>query len=152
MPVLNPDGLAAHTRGNAHGVDLNRNFPYRWRPLRGVYASGRRALSEPEARIAYRLIRRIRPAVTIWFHQHLDLVWASGGNLRVERRFAEVSRLPYRRLPPLEGSAIDWQNAALAGTTAFAAELPAGSVPASARMRYVRAVIAAARLATPQRR
>ena len=58
---------------------------------------------------------RIRPAVTIWFHQHLDLVWASGGNLRVERRFAEVSRLPYRRLPPLEGSAIDWQNAALAG-------------------------------------
>lgn len=144
VPDVNPDGVAADTRGNAHGVDLNRNFPFRWRPRTGVYASGPHPLSEREARIAYRLIRRLRPRVTVWFHQHLDLVWASGGNRRVEKVFARVSGLPYHPLPALGGSAIDWQNRALPGTTAFAAELPIGAAPRAAVSRYVRAVLAAA--------
>jgi protein MpaA len=142
VPVLNPDGRAAGTRGNAHGVDLNRNFPWRWRRMRGFYESGPHPLSEPEARIAYRLILRLRPHVSIWFHQHLDLVWASGGDRRIERRFARLSGLRYHPLPPLAGSTISWQNHALPGTTAFAAELPAGELSSSAAARYARAVIA----------
>jgi murein peptide amidase A len=147
LPDLNPDGVAADTRGNAHDVDLNRNFPFRWRPRSGVYASGSRPLSEREARIAYRLVVRLHPRVTIWFHQHLDLVWASGGNRRVEKVFAQLSGLPYRALPALGGSAIDWQNHALPGTTAFAAELPPGAAASGAVSRYVRAVLAAGRSA-----
>jgi protein MpaA len=142
VPVLNPDGRAANTRANAHGVDLNRNFPVRWRRMGGVYESGPHALSEPEARIAHRLILRLRPHVTVWFHQHLDLVWASGGDRRLERRFASISGLPYHPLPELAGSAITWQNNALPGTTAFAAELPAGRPDAAHVARYVRAVLA----------
>jgi protein MpaA len=145
VPDLNPDGVAAGTRQNAHGVDLNRNFPWRWRPLAGVYASGPHPLSEREARIARALILRLRPHVTIWFHQHLDLVWASGGRRRIEKTFARVSGLPYHPMPQLAGSAISWQNNTLPGTTAFAAELPAGRPSAADVRRYVRAVLAAAR-------
>lgn len=144
VPNLNPDGVADGTRGNAHGVDLNRNFSWRWRRMDGVYESGPRPFSEREARIARNLILRIHPHLTIWFHQHLDMVWASGGDRRIEKTFAQVSGLPYHPMPQLAGSAITWQNNTLKGTTAFAAELPAG--PARNVERYVRAVFAASRL------
>ena len=145
VPDLNPDGVAADTRHNAHGVDLNRNFPVRWQPMEGVYASGPKPLSEREARIAHALILRLQPHVTIWFHQHLDMVWASGGDRRIEKAFARVSGLPYHPMPQLAGSAVTWQNNTLKHSTAFAAELPAGQPAPAAVTRYVRAVLAAAR-------
>jgi protein MpaA len=145
VPVLNPDGVAADTRKNAHDVDLNRNFPVRWKPLGGVYDSGPRPLSERETRIAVRLLTRLRPHVTIWFHQHLDMVWASGGRRRIEKAFARVSGLPYHPMPQVAGSSVTWQNNTLHGTTAFGVELPAGQPDAAAVRRYVRAVLAAAR-------
>lgn len=145
VPELNPDGVALDTRKNAHGVDLNRNFPVRWRRMGGVYESGPRPLSERESRIARALIVRLHPHVTIWFHQHLDMVWASGGDRRIEKAFARVSGLPYHPMPQLAGSSVTWQNNTLKGTTAFAAELPAGTPDAAAVKRYVRAVLAAAR-------
>jgi protein MpaA len=141
VPVLNPDGAARDTRGNAHGVDLNRNFPWRWRPLSGLFYSGPRPLSEPESRIAYRLLRRLRPQVSIWFHQHMNLVDESGGNAAVERRFAALVGLPTARLSREPGSVVGWENHAFPGTTAFVVELPAGRLRPAAAERYADAVL-----------
>lgn len=144
VPVLNPDGLAAGTRGNARGVDLNRNFPFGWRPLDGLEYSGTGPLSEPEARAAARLTRRLRPDLTIWFHQPFGLVDRSGGDPAVERRFAELTGLPLGSVPRPPGSASSWQNAVLPDGTAFVVELPAavGSGLIARSARAVRALAA----------
>jgi murein peptide amidase A len=125
VPTINPDGVAAGTRGNAHGVDLNRNFPYRWRPLAGGEYSGAGPLSEPESRAAHRLILREKPDVTIWFHQPFGLVDRPEGNPFAARRFADLIGLPLVRLRgPYPGSASRWQNHRFPQSTAFVVELP----------------------------
>jgi len=102
-------------------------------------------LSEPESRIAYHLILRVRPQISIWFHQHERVVDESGGDIAVERRFAALVGLPLRRLPREPGSAVGWENHRLPGTTAFVVELPAGSLSAVAAAGYAHAVLALAR-------
>src|SRR5438128_7135781 len=141
LPDLNPDGVAADRRQNAHGVDLNRNFPWRWRPLSGVYESGPHPLSEPESRLAAKLILRLRPMVTIWFHQPFDVVDESGGSVAVERRYSELTGLPLRRLTRFPGSVASWENHRLPGSTAFVVELPPGRLSAAAVARDARAVL-----------
>ena len=144
---LNPDGSARHTRQNARGVDLNRNFPRRWRQIgrRGTPEySGTSPLSEPETQVARRLIRQLHPALTIWFHQPLALVDRSGGDVndvRIQRQFASLSGLPLRRVPPLPGTATRWQNYTFPGTSAFVVELPPGRLSRARVARLTRAVL-----------
>jgi protein MpaA len=143
---LNPDGVVLRTRQNAHGVDLNRNFPYRWQRQAtgpGQYP-GRRPLSEPESRAAARLILRVRPSVTVWFHQHVGpaLVDLSGGNAAVERRYARLVGFPVGRLRRYPGSAAGWENHRFPGMTAFVVELPWGLPPPPAEVtRLARAIL-----------
>ena len=143
IPVLNLDGRAADTRGNAHGVDLNRNFPYAWRSLGGIFYSGPQPLSEPESRAAYRLILRIKPRLSIWFHQHLGVVDDSKGSIAVERKFAQLVGLPLAKLPNYPGSVSRWENQTISGT-AFVVELRAGSLSAAQVRTDARAVLTVA--------
>ena len=70
LPRTNPDGLAANRRANAHGVDLNRNFPaVNWerRPA-GQYFGGLSAGSEPETRAVILAVEQLQPARIISIH------------------------------------------------------------------------------------
>jgi len=140
---LNPDGVAAGTRGNAHGVDLNRNFPFRWRPLGppgSLHYAGPHPLSEPESRLAAALVRQLRPRLTIYYHQHLAVVDDSQGPRRIERRYAHAVGLPLRPLTDYPGSATGWQDHLL-GPTAFVVELPPGALSARQTRVHVAAVL-----------
>jgi len=144
VPSLNPDGVRAGTRQNAHGVDLNRNFGAMWR--RGgspgsTYYSGARPFSEPESRVARALILRIRPAATVWFHQHLDVVWAYGRSTAAGRRYARVAGLAFLHRSWLAGSATNWQNHLRGGGVSLTVELPAGVLDRTGVAREVRAVL-----------
>jgi protein MpaA len=148
LDALNADGCARGTRGNAHGVDLNRNFPWGWRRQGGLYASGPRAASEPETRAAMSIIMKERPRVTIWFHQHMNLVDDTrGSDPRVIRAYARSAHLRAVRLAPLPGTATRWQNHRFPATSSFVVELPAGALDAASVRRHVRAVGAAERAA-----
>jgi protein MpaA len=145
---LNPDGARANIRGNAHGVDLNRNFAWRWRPRTApgtTYYAGRGPLSEPESRFARRVILRVRPEITIWFHQSETAVDNSSGSKPIEARFARRVALPLRRLIRYPGSATTWQAHRFPKDTAFVVELPPGVLTARATRAYARAVLTLAR-------
>jgi protein MpaA len=136
---VNPDGHAAKRRTNDRGVDLNRNFPRTWRPLT---TSGHAPGSEVETLLAMRLIRRLRPDVTIWFHQPQALVRASGPSIDVARRFARLARLRFRQMAWPPGSATAWQHEALPGSRAFVVELARRPLGIREAGRYARAVLA----------
>jgi beta-N-acetylhexosaminidase len=151
VPTANPDGVAAGTRQNARGVDLNRNFPFRWRghgrPF-DTYFPGPAPASEPETRAMQALVRREHPAVTVWYHQHLHLVTlVPGANAALIRAYGARTGLPPRVLPPYRGTATSWQNHTFPGTSAFVVELPAGPLTPAGARRHGRAVLAVGELA-----
>jgi N-acetylmuramoyl-L-alanine amidase len=148
--TVNPDGLARGTRRNAHGVDLNRNFSFRWRPSvpSSGYYSGPHPFSEPESRAIRGLVRRVDPQVSIWFHQPWGQVLAPcHGDASLQRRFSRLSGIPLKRCrgQHLPGTVISWQNHRDPGSTAFVVELPGGSISGAAALRDARAVVKVAR-------
>ncbi|MDQ3068035.1 MAG: DUF2817 domain-containing protein [Actinomycetota bacterium] len=121
---LNPDGFARRRRTNAHGADLNRDFL---------------AATQRETLIARKLILRLRPDVTIWFHQPQALVRAWGPSRAVARRYARLAGVPYRSLEWPPATASRWQNGL--GQLSFVVELGPGELANAAARRHADAVL-----------
>jgi murein peptide amidase A len=140
---MNPDGCRLGTRQNAHGVDLNRNFPSNWARIGeqgSEQYSGPHPLSEPESRYSVALIERLQPQITIWFHQPQGVIRAWGPSIPTARRFAELAGYPYRSIEWPLGTASNWQNHHFPRTASFVVELPPGPVPPARAGRWVRAI------------
>ena len=151
LPNLNPDGYAAGTRGNARGVDLNRNSLWHWLPKPGrgdQQYTGRFPLSEPESRFATKVIRKLQPRVTIWLHQPIGLIDLSGGLARVERCYAKLVGMPVKQLERFNGSLVSWQNDTFPGSTAFVVEIPPGPLASTGIALHENAAVALARSPT----
>ena len=85
--AANPDGLTRGTRGNARGVELNRNFPTQdWQPNPVPHRStlddpsdvmlspGAEPGSEPETRALIALIDELKPEAAIALHAPLACI------------------------------------------------------------------------------
>jgi predicted deacylase len=131
-PTVNPDGTAADRRTNAHGVDLNRNFPYNWHTSsRGETWSGPGPLSEPESVALRDLVRRVDPWLVVTFHQPLFGVGVNDDHLGVVRALARGMRLPlddFACSGVCYGTFTQWVNNRTDGV-AVTVEFGAGRVP-----------------------
>jgi len=148
IATVNPDGLRAHTRKNSHGVDLNRNFPYRWRgnvPHSSGYYPGPRPASEPETRAVMAFVRRIQPDLSIFYHQPWGAVLACRGNPPVGVEYAKlVGMRTSCRGSGLRGTAITWEMHAFPGSSAFVVEMPPGGISGGTATRQARAALTVA--------
>lgn len=146
VPNLDPDGAAAHSRLNADGVDLNRNFNAGWRPSGSpgdAEYSGPQPFSEPETRLAARIVHGLEPAATIWFHQYRGerpFVRAWGQSVAGGRHFAALARMPFRLMRWPAGTGPNWQNHRFAAP-AFVVELPQGKLAPALRGRLGKALV-----------
>ncbi|MEW6056301.1 MAG: M14 family zinc carboxypeptidase [Bdellovibrionota bacterium] len=138
VPMLNVDGnhivwtknnwwrKNARSEGNkVFGVDINRNYPYRWGDCNGSSSMkssdtyrGESASSEPETQALINLAMKIRPAASLSYHSYGELILypfscegdLTGENELLKRVAGELSeRLPSDRGQGNYTTGTSWQ-------------------------------------------
>ena len=97
VPVANPDGFARNTRGNAIGVDINRNFPtgnWNGEATDDKYTPGQSAGSEPETQTLIRIIETEHPDAIVSIHQPLECINYDGPAINLAEKLVEATGLP----------------------------------------------------------
>jgi protein MpaA len=152
VETMNPDGQAAGQRGNANGVDLNRNFPHEWGPIGqpgdGQYA-GTGPASEPETQAVVRFVDELGPALVLWYHQDLfRLSPGEGFEGAVKARYAEITGLPIERITggTYTGVAATWARTST-GAISFIVELGGSLTPEEADLHALAVLDVAAMVA-----
>jgi len=145
---VNPDGRKLGVRQNGRGVDLNRNFGSEWIPIGSRWDpeySGPRPWSEPETRTVRRLVKDLKPELTIWYHQPQTLVRAWGQSVPAARKFARFSNMDFAKIRWPNGTAPNWQNHRFPGTSSFVVELAPGPLSDRKANRQAYAIMRLAR-------
>ena len=143
VPVANPDGISLGTRGNARGVDLNRNFEAANRENSRLY--GMVGLSEPESRALHGLIVTYRPDWIVSIHQPLHCIDYDGPASGLARAMGAQCDLPVQKLGARPGSLGAYAGVTL-GIPIVTLELPSQASSLSEDtlwQRYGKALLAA---------
>ena len=119
VPMVNPDGNNKVWTSNSmwrkntregHGVDVNRNYPYKWGACNGSSGNksddtyrGPSAGSEPETQALMGLIAKIKPVLSISYHSYSELVLypysCEGEHTPIHETIANVGQTLAGRLP-----------------------------------------------------
>ena len=142
VPMLNVDGnnkvwggssmWRKNTRGG-YGVDINRNYPFKWNACNGSSGStwsqtyrGPSAASEPETQALMNLVSAIKPVFNISYHSYSELVlYPYGCQGEKTRTHSVVSKIgkeigeildyvpgtPWEILYGVDGGDVDWMYA-----------------------------------------
>lgn len=148
IETINPDGTLVLSRGNAHKIDLNRNFPAKGWKVQGegtVVYGGRAAGSEPETQALMSAMVQLRPTEVVVFHQQLNLIDCTPYRSEtLSRTLHELTGYRFKSPPKCLGNWVGqfttWANETYSTTSAVTFELEARP-PASRLDRVAEAMV-----------